>query len=728
MARSQPTTRRAAPPAPATPAPDRRYPWLLAAVLLGGLGLRLIMLADYTAHSPLAQAPLNDARTYWEWAGRIAAGQLSDGTPFFSAPLYPFLLGGVRALGGGLTTVYLLQIIMDLATAALLARLARRRFGPGTGLLAAALFLSLLDVASASLRVLTGSLELLLVTLTWTACAAYQARPDTTRLLALGGAVGLLCLAFAPAMLLLGLLPLWLLWERRAERRPLWPAVLPTIVALIVIAPATLHNRLASGEWFLIRSGGGVTLAQGNQPHSTGVYTELPGISTVRGTMHADAAAQYTAATGQPATWRAVDRYYRDQVLGFWTSRPGAALTLFARKAYGFFTSQHYADIYRAQGEISAGLTPTLRLAPLATPWLLGAALVGLIGWLRRDFRGHLPALLLAAIPLVTVVLFFYSPRYRAPALPVAVVAAAWALAHVADWRKRPAPAGLAVGAVLAGLLTGPVNRLIGYDVRDPSFTQFNRGAALYELGRVDEAVAAWQRGLAAVPSNAARRVQLADMLARRERFAEAAELYGEAARLRPADAELHAKLGQARLRAGQPAAAATALARAVELDGDRVTYLTLLADARRAAGEHHAARVLYEQALKRLPDEHSVRRAYAEVLIRLEDWPAALAECTALAAALPDDASTHYRLGSVRAQLGDLAGARAAFERTLTLAPGHGAACYNLGVIALREERLDDAAKWFRRTLAASPDDAAARQALQRVEQLIGERQRGAP
>ena len=82
----------------------------------------------------MAQHPINDARVYWEWAGDIAAGKLVLDHPFFSAPLYPYLLGGLRWLGGQLTSVYVLQMLADLAAVVLLGWTCRRRFGAGVAL------------------------------------------------------------------------------------------------------------------------------------------------------------------------------------------------------------------------------------------------------------------------------------------------------------------------------------------------------------------------------------------------------------------------------------------------------------------------------------------------------------------------------------------------------------------------------------------------------------------
>ncbi|MFQ5807656.1 MAG: hypothetical protein ACE5I3_14520, partial [Phycisphaerae bacterium] len=159
-----------------------RWFWpALPGVCLVGAVLRFLLRAEYLANHPFAASPRVDALTYWNWAGEVASGKLSDGMPFFSAPLYPYLLGLLRASGAELPTVYTIQILLDLSTAGLLAWIARLRFGPVVGLLAAAIFLLMLEPASFCLRVLPSTLQLPLVCLAWHALLAVQRRTSLPR-------------------------------------------------------------------------------------------------------------------------------------------------------------------------------------------------------------------------------------------------------------------------------------------------------------------------------------------------------------------------------------------------------------------------------------------------------------------------------------------------------------------------------------------------------------------
>ncbi|MBU0638188.1 MAG: glycosyltransferase family 39 protein [Planctomycetes bacterium] len=414
----------------ARPSGESHRFWLtLAAICLVGLGLRVAIIAEFLRENPIAERPWTDSDTYWQMAGEMAAGRWVGDTPFLSAPLYPYCLGLLRTLGGGLTSVYLVQLPLHLGTAVIIASAARRRFSPATGLVAAGLFLCLTDPAVSSTRVLANTVQLLLVALLWwrwVILIEHEAR-RWRDIGVVGLLIGVLALSYPPAMLLLPAYGVWLWWFAGHG----WPAVRRAAggvgLAALAIAPATLHNAWIAGEFIPISAHGGITLRQGNAAKSRGVYTPVAGISPNRSHMHEDAARVYARVHGRAGSWREIDQYFRQQAVEFWKRDRTRALRLFATKAYWFVTSCHYNDMMPVVLERRYGVGARAVLAPLSVAWLMGAALVGLIMVLRRPVRSA-PEWLILGLPFVVVVLFFYSPRYRLPVVPVVCGLAAWAL------------------------------------------------------------------------------------------------------------------------------------------------------------------------------------------------------------------------------------------------------------------------------------------------------------
>ena len=248
--------------------------WLLLAALVAyGALSQVFVIAEAWRANPLATVPIVDADTYWQWAADIADGRLLGSTPFMSAPLYPYLLGAVRAVGGGLLAVYVLQAIMHLATIVLLAYGTARRVSPTAGLVAGALYVLLSEPAFFTGRVLNCTLQLLLVVLLWLALTRAQRTVTHLHCAFLGVLTGLNCLANAPMILAAILLAPWLWWQCGGKWRGLSRALVFGLAAGATVLPATVHNVIVSGEFIPISAQAGVTFAQGNGPGANGTYT-----------------------------------------------------------------------------------------------------------------------------------------------------------------------------------------------------------------------------------------------------------------------------------------------------------------------------------------------------------------------------------------------------------------------------------------------------------------------
>lgn len=709
--------------------PRRFFYPLLALIILATLICRILILKQYTAENPLSAVPLNDAKTYWEWAERVAAGALLGPEPFFSAPLYPYLLGLLRALGGTLTNAYVIQMILDLATICVLALGARWRFNAGVGLLAALLFALLQEPASSFLRILPSSLELLLVTATWVALSAIEKKSTWPRHIIAGIVLGLLCLAYAPAMLLLVAVVVWLLWQSRLRVGGILRTAACAAVAIIIIAPATIHNWIVSdpGEFIPIRSGAGITLRQGNHPDSRGGYTKIPGISTQRSRMHRDVLRVYEENTGDEPTWNGADRYFRNEVVKYWRSDPGRAISLAATKFYWFISGRNYGDIYQPTEEIKYGILDRLHLAPLPVAWLIGPALVGLVLMLRHPVRSA-PEWLMIAIPLFVVVVFFYSPRYRLPAAPAMVIIAAWAIERALHWRRHW-PVTIAVVLALAVTLPlAAINHKKGFDLADPIALRLHLAHALEDQDDLEGAIEKQREALEMRPGDVAARIKLGDWLRRLGRFDDALLEYGRADALGADDPDLLRNIAEILLQQRKFAEAEMVLQRAVEQAPDDAKLLSLLAGAKQLQGRREEACADYERALELAPDDTRVRIAYADALMRLGRLEEARAQFEQAVRVDPDHFQAQYSLGLLCSQLGDQSGARAAFERALFIEPRNVQALHALAVTSLMQRRLDEAADYVRRALAIDPNDERCRVLQQRIRQIEARQAGGEP
>jgi len=635
-------------PQPSDPAASpwlgRRW-WLgLAGLVLFGLLSQALILSQAWRNSPLAHTPLVDAEEYWAWAGRIADGHWLGNSPFTSAPLYPYLLGIVRAAGGGLPAVYALQAGLHLLTVVLLSHAAAKRFGAVGGLLAGALYVAATEPAYYTGRVLNCTLQLTLVAGLWHLLLRAQARQSLSAWALVGVLGGLNTLANPPVAMMLGFLAVWTWWQSSGRRRGLLNAAVMAGAAAVVISPAPLHNYLASKEFIPLTGHAGLSFAVGNAPGATGTYTRIPGVSLTRQEQNRDAFRLYERTTGQPATWNAVNRFFFQRGLDYWRSNPGAALVLFGRKFYWFLTAHYAGDTYWPDLEIEQGNVGWLRSVPLPTAWLTIPGLLA-IAVLAGSPRRYGAELILVGVPLLTVLLFLYTPRYRLPAVPLLAATCAWALHQAAQWRQSPRWSAGVLAAVALGPILGAVNQAAGFDLPQRAVYQDRLGSALF----------------------------------RQRQFETARERFQSAVQLMPKHALLQSNLASALLRCGDTQAALRHFQRAVELDPTLLDAHKQVSQILCARGDCADGIAALRRAHELAPDDVDVTNNLAWYLATTPDLTAAdrasalrLAE-QATAATRRADSGVLDTLAAALAANGDFSKAAATLEEALALEQRHG-------------------------------------------------------
>jgi Flp pilus assembly protein TadD len=544
---------------------DEHFWWVVLALLATAAPIRLAILWEFWVENPFAAFPTLDGALYWEWAGAMAEGRWFAAAPFHIAPLYAYFAGVLRWCGGGLLALYAVQMLLHLATAAVVGGATRERFGSVAGCLATALFLALAEPALFATRILGTTLQLLLVALLWWDWArlADAATPSRWQAFRVGIWIGLLALAYPAALLLVPAYAAWLVVlgtripAAAADLRAgLARAGAGAAGALLIISPATIHNALASGEFIPITSHAGVTLAAGNGPGSIGIYTPRADIDGRVKDQALESARTFERATGHSGSWREIDAYYRDRVVAWWREHPLDAAALFARKAYWFLTSRRYDNVTGFALEREYGLQDASAWVPVATPWIMGAALLGAALAARR-VRRHAPELALLLLPFVVCVLFMYSARYRAPAIPVLCGLSGFAAVAFRSSRW-PRPALVALALLPAPLLL--VNDAIGFgnlDFMREDFakllvdTHLEAGRTRRDEGDLVAAERHFRRAAEADRDRAEAQRELASLYLASGALEEARAAALDALRRNPRDAAAHRLLYDAQIRSG---------------------------------------------------------------------------------------------------------------------------------------------------------------------------------
>lgn len=232
-------------------------------------------------------------------------------------------------------------------------------------------------------------------------------------------------------LLLLGALLSW-----RHRRHSFFSTAAWIVIPLLCLLPFFARNaRLGAG--YTLSSNSGITLYQGNNPSSRGMYNPLPSMST-------DIVFQ------QRQSQRASDDEWRAQAFEFMLNHPGAALENITRKLFLFLSPRETTEGIDFPYPAEREAIPSLWILSLVNFLLL--LLLSAAGWKTFASTGfpRLPVLSLLGVTWFTCLAFFVHTRYRLPAWPILILPASIGLTVLFESRNA-----LARGLLFAGFVIG---------------------------------------------------------------------------------------------------------------------------------------------------------------------------------------------------------------------------------------------------------------------------------
>jgi tetratricopeptide (TPR) repeat protein len=197
---------------------------------------------------------------------------------------------------------------------------------------------------------------------------------------------------------------------------------------------------------------------------------------------------------------------------------------------------------------------------------------------------------------------------------------------------------------------------------------QLRIGQEYYSAGAIDEAIAAYRQGLAAVASEAADCVPVEIV------------------------SELNAKLGNACMVRGDLESAASSYIAALRLAPHLTACWCNLGNVHVKLGKPHDAIALYGQALALDPGHWPSRTNLVQALMGMQQYVMAKALLTELADERPQDAQLRNQLGKVHFELNELEPAMGFFRQAVSLNPSDSDSMYWIGGIQQRLGETDAA------------------------------------
>ena len=200
-------------------------------------------------------------------------------------------------------------------------------------------------------------------------------------------------------------------------------------------------------------------------------------------------------------------------------------------------------------------------------------------------------------------------------------------------------------------------------------------GASAAQLGKLDEAVFAFQKALVIKPDDAQTLYNMGNALKDQERLEEAIESYKKALSLKPDYAEVYVNMGN------------------------------ILKDQERL----EEAIASYNKALSLKADYADAYVNMGNILIDQEKLEEAIESYNKALATKPDHAEAHYNMGNALREQERLEEAIESYKKALSLKPDFADVYVNMGNALLDQEKLEEAIEAYKNALSIQPDYAEA-------------------
>ena len=377
---------------------------------------------------PLGHVLTGDARRYHEWGAEIASGDWLGSETFYQAPLYPYFIGGLYwVFGIGQTTVRIAQAVLGATSCVLLALAGRRLFSPKTGWLAGLLFAVYAPAIFYDGIIQKTALGSFLTCGLLAATASVAYRPRELGCGACSGLwMGALMLTRENALVLAGLLPIWLAYDWRRNSfasRCGWLGCVALGLA-VALFPVALRNRLVGGEWLLTTSQFGPNFYIGNSAYANGRYFPLRQDRGGPEYERIDATELAERDRGRTLTPGEVSAYWTEAAFSDMRADWPGWLRLMGRKWFLIWNTTEIIDTEDIYSHADAswilrGLLAVWHFGSLAPLACLGVFLA----W--TSWRRHGILVLFLLVYAASVSLFYVFGRYRFPLVPALLLFAA---------------------------------------------------------------------------------------------------------------------------------------------------------------------------------------------------------------------------------------------------------------------------------------------------------------
>jgi len=599
------------------PNSSSRWHLALLIVFFGALALRLIHFSQ-SADNPLLYMPVLDETYYIDLGKTVSEGYwLGEERAFFMDPLYGYLLGTIFYLfGDNLTTVRLLQIVLDSLNVVLIYFIGATIWNRPAGMIAAVFYAVYTVAFFYTLLILKTTLTVtmslfFILALLWVVEAK---RGVYWYLMGLLSAI----ITYLRANLIL-MIPFsvlfYYLYNRPGWRKLLIPSALLFAGLATLLLVGTFRNYVVSGEIIFLNTQSGRLLYSSNNPENlTGRYNvpafSHPNPEDSERDFHREAERRL----GRALSTGDVSGYWLGAALRFMIEKPGAIPILLYNKlkgAIGNYEIPNNHSFYLAS-----------KFSPLTRwpfPTFAFAFAFGVPGLVIGIASNRKVSVLLVPIVTVclTVVVFYTSSRFRMPVVPFLILGTGICLSIMAKWIKsREAIKIVVLCCVVISL------GALSFMASSPKSTgteNFFLAKAYWRQKNLEQARSVALQGADMFPSQARFQILLG-MVSLSANVPEDAIRYNLAAlRIDSDNVDAHHNMGLVYLTTGEPEKAIHYIIKALSIE-PRPSFFFILAKAYDLSNDTYLAVKYYKRYLKESKTTAPMRKQATHRLERLKE------------------------------------------------------------------------------------------------------------
>ena len=640
-------------------------------IFLSALSFRILILW-LLKHSDYSLALVLDASSYDQWAREILAGNWLARAPFYQDPLYPYFAAILyKIIGYHPEALRALQMVWGSFSCVLIAAATTRISSSGAGIIAGLMAAVCGPVAFFDILLLKTSLGFFLVSLSLYLLLTFGDN-RLGKAAAAGFCLGLAVLVRANMLVFIPAALVYLGW-RILKKRKDYPGVLKAagifiLSVALAIAPFTLINLKAGGEFILTTSQLGPNLYQGNNEKivAAGRYSPPDFLRADPKFEAGDYADRAKMETGHRMTPRAVSAYWSGRALDFMGENLPRFISYTLKKTFVLLNGYEVPDNYNIYVAAEQGGAPFLLW--LGWPVFLALGLGGMALSLI-DRHGKDETLLLISFFVLYafgLTVFFTFARYRLPLyIPLLV------FSGVAAEQLRKIPRTLFKPSVAVLVLFGGVIGFWPVEHENPANEYLNRAVAQIENGDTQAAEKNLLEAMKLNPADGKVHYNLGSLYLQQGKFPEAEKHLTRAAGLLPEDWSTWNNLGIALRQNGKLPLAMKSHQKALALSPDNPEILVNLALCYGSEGETDRAVETLKKVTELDPGRASAYANLGVILAGRKNYREAEPYLEKADSLEPGNMMILGNLADVKRALGETSAAIGIYERMLKLDNG---------------------------------------------------------